>query len=74
MLEEEVCLKFDYKQPNFYFVFKFYKGTDVSASGTWNFIHKPNADVGLTGQYGRHFGPGGGRPNYGVMLGGKIRF
>lgn len=46
----------------------------MTASGTWNFIHKPNADVGLTGQYGRHFGPGGGRPNYGVMLGGRVRF
>nr|ABZ80663.1 hypothetical antimicrobial peptide [Sitophilus zeamais] len=51
-------------------------GTDVTASGTYNFLHSKSGDLGVTGQYGRHFGgPGGtGRPNWGVFVGGKYRF
>ncbi|XP_066259186.1 uncharacterized protein [Euwallacea similis] len=49
-------------------------GTSVGASGTWNFIQRPNANFGITGQYQRHFGPGGGKPDYGIFLGGKANF
>ncbi|KAH1005159.1 hypothetical protein HUJ04_006194 [Dendroctonus ponderosae] len=49
-------------------------GTDLKASGTWNFIDTPNAEVGLTGSYGRHFGSGSRNPDWGVFLGGTWRF
>ncbi|KAK9727828.1 Attacin, C-terminal region [Popillia japonica] len=41
-------------------------GTDVSATGRYNFYNKGGTSVFAEGNYGRHFGgPGGtGRPNY----------
>ena len=51
-------------------------GTDVSATGRYNFYNKGNTNAFAQGSYDRHFrGPGGtGRPNYYVGLGLQHRF
>ncbi|CAG9772815.1 unnamed protein product [Ceutorhynchus assimilis] len=47
-------------------------GTDVRATGTWNIVNTKNADVGVSGQYEKHFGPGGSHSDYGVVLKGTV--
>ncbi|XP_018563819.1 sarcotoxin II-1-like [Anoplophora glabripennis] len=51
-------------------------GTDVNAGAQYNFVHKNNLDVGVVGQYGRHFGGpfGTGRPQGYVGLTATGRF
>ncbi|KAF7268741.1 hypothetical protein GWI33_018093 [Rhynchophorus ferrugineus] len=49
-------------------------GTNVHASGTYNFLKTKNGALGLTGEYGRNLGGPGGKPNWGVFLGGKWNF
>ncbi|XP_060531972.1 uncharacterized protein LOC132705412 [Cylas formicarius] len=51
-------------------------GTDLSATGRYNIYNTKNWNVGVSGEYSRHFGgPGGtGRPNYGAFLSATGRF
>ncbi|XP_050302377.1 uncharacterized protein LOC126740406 [Anthonomus grandis grandis] len=50
-------------------------GTKVGATGGWNFIQRKDAEVGISGRYDRvSGGPGPSREDYGVFLGGKVRF
>nr|XP_022912793.1 attacin-B-like [Onthophagus taurus] len=51
-------------------------GTDVGASGRYNFVNKPNTQAYVGGNYNRHFGGpfGTGRPNYGAFVGLTHRF
>lgn len=51
-------------------------GTDLNAGAKVNLYESKNWDVGVTGQYGRHYGGpwGTGRPNYGAFLSATGRF
>ncbi|XP_018563820.1 attacin-C-like [Anoplophora glabripennis] len=51
-------------------------GTDVNAGAQYNFVHRKDLDVGVVGQYGRHFGGpfGTGRPQSYVGLTATGRF
>ncbi|XP_018563822.1 uncharacterized protein LOC108905445 [Anoplophora glabripennis] len=51
-------------------------GTDLKAGAQYNFIHKKNFDMGIVGQYERHFGGpfGTGRPQGYMGLIGTARF
>ena len=58
-----------YKRYHFQF-----SGTNLKATGQYNFIHTKNTEVGVGAYYGRQFIPGGSKPDYGVNVGVKYKF